>query len=188
MKKSTLYWVLALAGGASLLRNATRVSIPKGARAARPFDLQKYLGKWYEIARLDYRWERCLSNVSADYTLRPDGSVKVTNRGWYARIGKWKKSTGKAKPVNTEDPGRLKVSFFGPFYAGYNVMAVDDNYQYALVFGNDLRFMWILSRNQYVPNDVSDKYIALARSAGYKTERLVWVKHDWKSPILPSAT
>lgn len=178
MKKSTLYWTLALAGGALLLRNATRVSIPKGAKAVRPFNLRKYLGQWYEIARLDYRWERSLNNVSAFYSQNPDGSVKVENRGYDYKRGRWTESTGKAKPVFLEDEARLKVSFFGPFYAGYNVVAIDREYRHALVFGNDLRYMWILSRDPEIPDDVKDQYLAYAREVGYNTEKLVWVEHD----------
>src|SRR5690606_15589272 len=152
-KKTTL--LLALAGGVltwALLR--TGVSIPKGAHAIRPFDLKKYIGKWYEIARLDMRFEKNLNNVTAEYSLNEDGSVRVDNRGYDYLSDKWKESIGKARFVHTPDEGRLKVSFFGPFYSGYNVIALDPGYRYALVAGSNLNYLWILSREPGIPTSV----------------------------------
>ncbi len=154
------------------------VRIPKGAIAVKPFDLPKYLGKWYEIARLDYRWEKNLDNVTATYTLKENGDIRVDNKGYNVKKDKWEESIGKAKPVSDPTKAELKVSFFGPFYSGYNVIAIDENYQYALVAGENLDYLWILSREKTIPENVKQEYLQKAQAIGYKTENLVWVKHD----------
>ncbi len=154
-------------------------SIPDGVTAVSSFDQQKYLGKWYEIARMDFKHERNLDNVTAEYSLRDDGLIKVDNKGYDYVKKEWKQSIGKAKPINSDKKeGRLKVSFFGPFYSGYNVVAIDPGYQYALVFGDNLKYMWILSRKPSIPDDIKREYLEKAKSVGYKIEELVWPKHD----------
>lgn len=153
-------------------------SIPAGLTAVHPFDVQKYLGTWYEVARFDYRFERNLEKVSATYSRRGDGLIKVENKGYDYIQKKWKQSVGKAKPARDKETGMLKVSFFGPFYAGYNVIAIDADYQYALVAGDNLNYLWLLSRTGRLPDSVRDKYLQLARKAGFKTEDLIWVKQD----------
>ncbi|WP_423148239.1 lipocalin family protein [Rubrolithibacter danxiaensis] len=155
-------------------------SIPAGATAVSPFNVEKYLGRWYEIARFDYRFERNLNNVTADYSLNPDGTIRVLNRGFDYVKNKWKESTGKAKFVNDSNTGRLKVSFFGPFYSGYNVIALDPKYRYALIAGDNLDYLWILSRETTIPDNVREEYIQKAESIGYDTKKLIWVKHDKK--------
>ncbi|HVV56011.1 MAG TPA: lipocalin family protein [Mucilaginibacter sp.] len=154
------------------------VSIPKGAMAVHPFDKDKYLGTWYEIARFDFRFERGLSNVTATYTLNDDNTIRVDNKGYDDRKQKWKESTGKAKFVNGPDTGRLKVSFFGPFYAGYNVIAIDDQYRYALIAGNNLDYLWILSREKTIPDTIKKEYLNKASALGYDTSKLIWTKQD----------
>lgn len=151
-------------------------TIPKGVQAVTPFSVQKYLGTWYEIARFDFYFEHGLSKTTANYSMNGDGSVKVLNRGYAAARGKWKEATGKAKFVGSTDVAMLKVSFFGPFYAGYNVVAIDDRYRYALVIGRNLNYMWLLSREKNMPQEVSDRYIALAQKIGFDTSRLIWVE------------
>lgn len=153
-------------------------TIPKGATAVKPFDKEKYLGKWYEIARLDFRFEKGLNNTTAEYSLNDDGTIKVDNKGYDYKKDKWKQSVGKAKFVKDENIAMLKVSFFGPFYGGYNVIAIDDDYQYALVAGGSLDYLWILSRNTTIPEDIKIKYIKIAEEIGYKTSDLIWVEHD----------
>lgn len=171
--------VALLAGaGILMLSTATAVTIPKGAVAVRPFYVDKFLGKWYEIARMDYKFERNLSNVTANYTLRKDGAIKVDNRGYDYTKNKWKESIGKAKFVRDGDLGRLKVSFFGPFYAGYNVIAIDREYKYALIAGNNLQYLWILSRETSIPGQVKANYLLKAQELGYETDALVWCRHD----------
>jgi apolipoprotein D and lipocalin family protein len=175
-------WPIFLAAGvaatAVVLSLNSCVSIPKGARAVQPFDKNRYLGKWYEIARFDFKFEKNLSNVTATYSLNHNGSIKVDNKGYNYKKKEWKESVGKAKFVNSEDEARLKVSFFGPFYAGYNVIAIDDNYQHALVAGNNLNYLWILSRTATIPEAVKNDYLAKAKQLGYDTSELIWTKHD----------
>ncbi|MCR6722238.1 MAG: lipocalin family protein [Chitinophagaceae bacterium] len=153
-------------------------SIPKGAEPVTNFEKEKYLGKWYEIARLDFKYEKNLNNTTAQYSLRDDGKIRVENRGFNYKKDKWKEAIGKAKFVGDENVAKLKVSFFGPFYSGYNVIALDDNYQYALVAGKNLKYLWILSRTKSIPEEIKSKYLKIATEIGYKTDDLVWVKHD----------
>ena len=150
-------------------------TIPDRAEAVTPFDKSRYLGKWYEIARIDFKYEKNLINVTAEYSSNDDGSIKVTNRGYDTTAGKWKVAIGKAKFVSDENIAMLKVSFFGPFYSGYNVIAIDDQYRYALVAGEDLKYLWILSRETSIPSETKDKYLKLAQEIGYKTDDLLWI-------------
>lgn len=153
-------------------------SIPPGATAVTPFAKEKYLGKWYEIARLDFKFEKDLINTTATYSQNKNGSIAVENKGYNPIKKEWVKANGKAKFVNDENTAMLKVSFFGPFYAGYNVLAIDSNYQYALVAGSSVKYLWILSREKSIPDDVKKEYLQLADKLGFITADLVWVKHD----------
>ncbi len=153
-------------------------TIPKGAEAVKPFDIKKYAGQWYEIVRLDFRFERNLNNTTANYSFNPDGSIKVLNRGYNYKTNKWKESEGKAKFVGDTTEAKLKVSFFGPFYAGYNVLAIDAGYQYALVAGKNQKYLWLLSREKTMPENIQQNYLKLAEGLGFKTSELVWVEHD----------
>ena len=154
------------------------VTIPKGATAVSPFDKEKYLGKWYEIARMDFRFERNLNNTTANYSVNDDGSIKVVNRGYNYVKDEWDEAIGKAKFAGNENVARLKVSFFGPFYAPYNVIALDSEYKYALVAGKNQDYMWILSREKTVSEDVKQDYLKIAGDLGYNTSDLIWVEHD----------
>ena len=153
-------------------------TIPRGVVAVRPFHKEKYLGKWYEIARLDFKYERNLNNTTAEYSLNENGSIKVENRGFNVVKGKNVQALGKAKFIGDENIAMLKVSFFGPFYAGYNVIALDEDYKYALVSGDRFKYLWILSRETSIPDDIKNKYLKIGESLGYKTSDLIWVEHD----------
>jgi apolipoprotein D and lipocalin family protein len=153
-------------------------SIPKGATAVTPFDKEKYLGKWYEIARLDFRFERNLNNTTAQYSINENGSIRVDNQGYNTIKGEWNQAIGKAKFVGDENTAMLKVSFFGPFYGGYNVIALDNEYKYALVAGESLKYLWILSRETTIPDDIKERYLKIAGEIGYNVPDLIWVKHD----------
>ena len=153
-------------------------SIPDGATAVKPFDKERYLGKWYEIARKVFKYERNLNNTTAEYSLNPDGTIKVDNQGYNTKKEEWKQAIGKAKFVGEENIAMLKVSFFGPFYSGYNVIAIDDEYRYALVAGKNLKYLWILSRETSIPVEVKEKYLKIAEGIGYNTADLIWVEHD----------
>jgi len=152
-------------------------TIPDGVTAVAPFAKDKYLGKWYEIARLDFKYEKDLNSTTANYSTNDDGTIKVVNRGYNVKKKQWEESTGKAKFVDNDKVAMLKVSFFGPFYSGYNVIAIDPDYKYALVAGESLKYLWILSREKTIPNDIKEKYLKVAQEVGYNTSELVWVEH-----------
>jgi apolipoprotein D and lipocalin family protein len=177
MKNKYIAPVLLGAGLAFWLYSC-KATIPKKAVAVTNFDKAKYLGKWYEIARLDYKWERDLDNVTAEYSLNDNGTIKVDNRGYNVKKDKWEESIGKAKFVRKDNLGMLKVSFFGPFYSGYNVIAIDSGYNYALVAGESLDYLWILSRETSIPENVKADFLLKAKEIGYNVSDLVWVKHD----------
>lgn len=152
-------------------------TIPMGAVAVKPFNIEKYLGTWYEIARMDFRFERNLNNVTATYSLKKSGAIKVNNRGFNYKTQKWKKAIGKAKFVGDSTEARIEVSFFGPFYAPYNVIAIDSEYRYALVAGKNVKYLWILSRETTIPEEIKQQYLALAQEIGFNTNALVWGEH-----------
>ena len=153
--------------------------VPDGVDTVSGFELDRYLGTWYEIARLDHRFERGLSNVTATYSMRDDGGVQVVNRGFNAADAEWQEAEGKAYFVGAEDEGRLKVSFFGPFYGGYNIVKLDmDDYQYALVVGPDRGYLWILARSPAIEQSIIDRLITTARDLNFPTEDLIFVRHQ----------
>ncbi|MCO4292623.1 lipocalin family protein [Solitalea sp. MAHUQ-68] len=166
--------------GIGILFNSC-TSIPPKARPVENFDVNRYLGTWYEIARFDFRFEKDLNNTSAHYTLDKKGNVIVLNSGFNFKKDKWTKAEGVAKFRGDKSVAALKVSFFGPFYSGYNVVALDENYQYALIAGRNLDYLWILSREKSIPQEVKTKYLKIAKEIGYDTSRLIWVKHDKNS-------
>jgi apolipoprotein D and lipocalin family protein len=153
-------------------------TIPEGVQAVEPFEKEKYLGKWYEIARIDFKYEKDLSNTTAEYSLNADGTINVDNKGYNTKKKKWEQAIGKAKFVGDENVGMLKVSFFGPFYSGYNVLAIDPDYQYALVGGEKFKYLWILAREISIPENIKNEYLKIAKDYGYNTSDLLWVEHD----------
>ncbi|HRP67995.1 MAG TPA: lipocalin family protein [Turneriella sp.] len=153
-------------------------SIPEKAKPIENFDVNRYLGTWYELARFDFRFERNLDNTSAHYALDKKGNVIVLNSGYNYVEKKWSKAVGLAKFRDAKNVAALKVNFFGPFYSGYNVIALDDNYQYALIAGKNLDYLWILSRTKKLPDEIKAKYLKIAEEIGYDISRLIWVKHD----------
>ena len=169
---------IALGLTALTLVSCSKRSIPTGVTAVQPFDFDKYLGSWYEIARFDFRFERGLDHTTATYTKNEDGTIKVVNRGYNTKKGKWKTATGKAKFAGSKEEAMLKVSFFGPFYAGYNVIAIDPEYKYALVSGDSRDYLWILSREKTLPANIKRDYVAKAKSLGFDTEKLLWIAQN----------
>ncbi|MGN2670095.1 lipocalin family protein [Aliivibrio fischeri] len=153
------------------------LGMPKGVEPVTGFELNRYLGTWYEIARLDHSFEDGLSQVSAEYSINEDGSVKVINRGFSDQDQQWSEALGKAKFVDGSDEGYLKVSFFGPFYGSYVVFELDkENYQYAFVSGPDLDYLWLLSRTKKVDQEVIEHFVSTAQSLGFKTNELIFVE------------
>jgi apolipoprotein D and lipocalin family protein len=151
------------------------VGIPGGIDSVSGFVPDRYLGRWYEIARLDHRFERGLVNVTAEYQKRADGDIDVTNRGFDPKEGRWREAKGLAKFVGEPDRGRLKVSFFGPFYGGYSVVALDEQYRWAMVVGPTTDYLWILSRTPQLDRRTLDALLAKAKAAGFATEKLIYV-------------
>lgn len=162
------------------LAGCTRV--PEGLQPITGFDLNRYLGKWYEIARLDHSFERGLQNVTAEYSLAPDGSIAVLNRGYNVAKGAWEDADGTAKFVDDPHVGSLKVSFFGPFYGGYHILAIDRDYQYAMLTGPSRAYLWILAREDHLPENVLQGLLHQAQVWGFKTEKVVRVNHTPPAP------
>ena len=149
---------------------------PEGLRPVTSFDINRYLGQWYEIARLDHSFERGMSDVSATYQLQEDGSVKVINRGYDTQRQAWKEAIGRALFIGDSSNASLKVSFFGPFYGGYHVIALDQqNYRWSLVAGPDRDYLWILARDKTLPTEVREQLLSQARALGFATDKLIWV-------------
>jgi apolipoprotein D and lipocalin family protein len=157
------------------------MGMPAGVRPVTDFDAARYLGTWYEIARLDHRFERGLSRVSAEYTRRDDGGLTVRNRGYRADEQQWKDIEGKAYFVESPDTGYLKVSFFGPFYGSYVVFELDrQDYRYALVSGPDTSYLWLLARSPTLDAATRERLVARAAAAGFDTSKLIFVD---QSPV-----
>jgi apolipoprotein D and lipocalin family protein len=152
--------------------------IPDGVEAVGGFDAERYLGQWYEIARLDHRFERGLENISATYTARDDGGIDVLNRGFDVARGEWREARGRAKFAGSRDTAMLKVSFFGPFYGGYNVVDLDPEYQLALVAGPTRKYLWILARRPDPPRAAVERLVARAEQLGFDSGALIYVQHD----------
>lgn len=172
--------VLIVLATATLTMSLTGCSTapPEGLTSVTPFEVKRYLGKWYEIARLDHSFERGLTDVSATYTLKPDGSLEVINRGFNTKKNEWKSATGRALFTGSQNQGSLKVSFFGPFYGGYHVLALDQTgYQWALVAGPNRDYLWILARNKTLSPTIRDQLVSQAKKMGFATDKLIWVGH-----------
>lgn len=154
-------------------------AIPKGLAPVSGFDANRYLGRWYEIARLDHFFERDLSNVSAEYIQLESDAIKVVNRGYNEKTGKWKQIDGTARFIGDQTIGSLKVSFFGPFYGGYHIIALDSTgYNYAMVVGPSRSYLWILSRSTSLDEGTYKSLVDRAAELGFETNKLISVKHD----------
>jgi apolipoprotein D and lipocalin family protein len=167
-------WLLCLA--ALPLLNACTAP-PDGVAVVSPFDVKRYAGQWFEIARLDHSFERGLSDVNATYRLQADGSVAVINRGFDTARGEWKEAVGRALFTGDSNTASLKVSFFGPFFGGYHVIALDPDYRWAMVVGPNTGYLWILAREKQLPAGVRDQLVAQALALGVDTSELIWVEH-----------
>lgn len=153
-------------------------TIPKNTTAVQDFKVDKYIGTWYEIARMDFYFERNLINVTAQYKSKTNNKIEVINRGFDSVKKEWKEAIGKAKFVGKSDEAKLKVSFFGPFYSGYNVIAIDEEYKYVLVVGKNTEYLWLLSREKTMPQDVINDYLKKASEIGCDTSLLIWTLQE----------
>ncbi len=168
MKKNLILFVLLATGCVSIPDNITPVT---------SFQIERYLGKWYEIARLDHRFERGLTQISAEYSMRPDGGLKVLNRGYSNEKQEWSEAEGRGYFVQSPNEAYLKVSFFGPFFGSYIVFELDTlNYQYALISGPDKSYFWLLARTPTIEDNLKKKLIAKAAALGFDTTKLIFSK------------
>lgn len=151
------------------------VSVPEGITPVTGFEAQKYLGTWYEVVRYDNNFEENLIAVTATYSERDDGGIKVLNRGWDTQEQAWREAEGKAYFVGEPTVGSLKVSFFGPFYSAYNIFELDDGYQYALVTGSDRDYFWMLTREPNPTDERIEQLIAVAQNNGFERSQMTFV-------------
>ena len=157
---------------------------PEGVEAVRPFDIQRYKGEWFEIMRLDHSFERGLTNVTANYTLRDDGSVGVLNKGFDRKNCRWKEADGRAVFQGERDTASLSVTFLWPFAGGYHVFALDQHdYGWALVSGPSRSYLWILARRPNLDVDLRNRLIGMARERGFPVDQLIPVEHG--KPVCP---
>lgn len=171
---------------ATLLLNAVVLSgcmgVPAGIQVVDHVDPKQYLGTWYEIARLDHSFERGLDKVTATYNARDDGGIQVINRGYNPKSQQWEQAEGKAYFLDAPHAdktftGKLKVSFFGPFYGAYNIIALDKPYyHYVMVCGPDKSYFWILSRTPQLADPIKQQLIAQAKELGFNTDELIHVQ------------
>jgi apolipoprotein D and lipocalin family protein len=169
-----LFWRGLL--GAALVLGAACSYTPKGVQPVGGFDVNRYAGRWYEVARLPNSFEKHLERVTATYTLQDDGTVQVVNRGFDTAKGDWSEVRGTAKFVGAADVAALKVSFFGPFYGGYNVVDLDPAYTLALVVGPNRSYLWILAREPRPPAEAIERLKRRAAGLGFDTAALVYTK------------
>ena len=154
------------------------LGMPESIKPVDGFNLNNYLGKWYEIARLDHSFERGLSQVTANYSIKDDGGVRVINKGFSIKNNEWQEAEGKAYFVDTTTEGYLKVSFFGPFYGSYVVFELEhENYQYAFISGPNTDYLWLLSRTTSVEPEVMQKFLKMSKEHGFTIEDLIYVNH-----------
>jgi apolipoprotein D and lipocalin family protein len=151
---------------------------PNSVAPVENFDINRYLGKWYEIARLDHPFERGLEQVSAEYILNKDGGIRVINRGFSEKTQTWKEAEGKGYFVRNRYEGYLKISFFGPFYASYVIFELDkQKYQYAWVTSSDQSYLWFLSRTPVTSKEELQSFIMKSQKLGFNTDQLIFVRH-----------
>ena len=159
------------------------MGVPDNVKVVDNIVANQYLGTWYEIARLDQSFERGLEKISATYSAKDDGGIKVLNRGFNVKKNEWKVAEGKAYFVdppnaNKTNTGKLKVSFFGPFYGAYNIIALDANYQHVMICGPDKSYLWILSRTPQLAEPIKRDLVAQAKALGFATDKLIYVNHQ----------
>ena len=176
MKKEK--WLIALAAGAGVAAVTYKLlsaDIPNGAEPVQPFDMNRYLGMWYEVARLPSRIEKNINQLTEEYSYNEDGTLKVVTKGYSVKKKEWKEYSGKIKFADNEDIGKLKVSYFGPFYLSYNILDLDEDYKYALVSGSGLDYLWILSRETTISPAIRTRFLKKAQSIGFAIDKLEWV-------------
>jgi len=158
------------------------VGVPEGIEPVKNFDATRYLGKWYEVARLDHSFERGMQNVTARYSVRKDGGINVINRGFDVKSKKWNEAEGKAYFVEDRNTGHLKVSFFGPFYGSYIVFQLGEDYEYALVTSTNKSYFWLLSRSPTIDRELKGRLVTQVADLGFDAQALIFVDHSKRQP------
>ncbi|NOQ35373.1 MAG: lipocalin [Methylococcaceae bacterium] len=174
MRKLLFLFIVTL-----FINGCSQLTIPKGVYPVEQFNVHKYQGKWYEIARLENSFEEGLDHITAEYTLLEKGGLKVINRGFSIEDNEWKTAEGKAKFVKVQNDAYLKVSYAWPFYASYVVFDLDEkHYQYAFVTSIDDSYLWLLSRTPKVSEQVMERFLKKSEKLGFDTKKLIFVNHD----------
>jgi apolipoprotein D and lipocalin family protein len=146
-----------------------------------PFvELERYLGKWYEIARLPAKFQEGCSETTATYTLAKDGNISVLND--CKRNGKVKQAKGKAKVVDKTTGAKLKVTFFWPFYGDYWIIKLGKNYDYAVVGTPNRKYLWILSRTPQMDDKLFSELTEFAKSKGFDVGNLIRTSQPQPAP------
>lgn len=172
-RRTALFRVALAVTAATVLAAGCAVKVPTNIQPVQNFDAAKYMGQWYEIARIDHRFQKGLTKATANYTLNEDGTVQVINRGFNAQKNEWKEVEGKAKFLKDPKTAALKVSFFGPFYGGYNVVYLDPAYQTSLVIGENTDYFWLLSRKPDLPKAEVQDLLQKAQSMGVNLNKVM---------------
>lgn len=171
VKQLVLVFIVVLLAGC--------VRLPEKVEPVTGFEPERYLGTWYEIARLDHSFEEGLSQVTAEYSLREDGGIRVLNRGYSAEEDEWQEAEGKAYFVEDRNTGYLKVSFFGPFYGAYGIFELEkEDYSYSWVSGPDTGYLWLLAREPQISEELRQRFVSRASELGFDTGELIWVEHQ----------
>ncbi|MBE3512777.1 lipocalin family protein [Enterobacter cloacae complex sp. I2] len=168
--------VIAAVTAAFLVVACSSPTPPPGVTVVSNFDAQRFLGTWYEIARMDHKFERGLEKVTATYSAMDDGGIQVVNRGYNPDRQMWQQTVGQAFFTGAPNRAAMKISFFGPFYGGYNVIALDREYRHALVCGPDRNYLWILSRTPTITAEMKQQMLDVATRQGFDVTKLIWVK------------
>lgn len=175
MRIRTLAAGLAALAAIAACSRAVMTRVPAGIEPVAGFDAGLYMGRWYEIARLDHRFERGMTDVTADYALKGDGSVRVVNSG--IKDGRRKSIEGTARFKGDPTVASLAVTFFPGFPGGYHVFALDEGYQWAVVSGPDRGYLWILARQPGMDDELYRQLVGIAQDRGFPVEELIRVTH-----------
>ena len=151
-------------------------------KTVKSIDINKYLGKWYEIARYQHSFEKDCKNVTATYTLKEDGTIKVVNQCTNMKNNKTKKAIGSAYNID-ETNSKLKVSFFWPFYGNYWILDIDKNYSYSIIGEPSRTYFWILSREKHLDENIKQDILNKLSSYGYSEKLLIWTVQESKGSV-----
>ena len=168
--------VVVVVAGLHLVTACT--GLPEGIKPVTDFDADAYMGRWYEIARLDHSFERGQSNVTADYALQDDGTLSVLNRGYDEAEGEWREASAVARFAGPANVGHLEVSFFQPLYASYVIFELADDGSHAYITGHNRDYLWLLARTPQVTDEVRQAFVQRVSDLGFASDALIWVDHD----------